>query len=72
MAKAENVSVTVNHNDSEGKLNKPPGHIKCKAISSEELHVSWESPPTESIHGILQGFKVTYVPSRQFLNEVKR
>lgn len=38
----------------------PPADIRCAALSSQSLQVSWQPPPTEHCNGILQGYKLTY------------
>lgn len=42
---------------------KPPEDIKCTSHTSQSLHISWNSPPASSIHGILQGYKVLFRPA---------
>lgn len=58
----------VNQTTAEGT----PTNIKCDAISSEELHTSWDSLPSEALHGILKGYKVAYAPKSQFDDKEKR
>lgn len=54
----------------EAKPNRSPGQVSCKAISSTEIQVSWWNVPSESLRGILKGYKVTYAESNGFRNEL--
>ncbi|XP_011698542.1 PREDICTED: Down syndrome cell adhesion molecule-like protein Dscam2 [Wasmannia auropunctata] len=38
----------------------PPQDVRCTALTSTSLQVSWESPPDSSLNGILKGYKVMY------------
>ncbi|KAK0170460.1 hypothetical protein PV328_011021 [Microctonus aethiopoides] len=38
----------------------PPQDIRCTALSSQSLQVSWEAPPDTSLNGVLRGFKVNW------------
>ncbi|XP_076282094.1 cell adhesion molecule Dscam2 isoform X2 [Lasioglossum baleicum] len=38
----------------------PPQGIRCTALSSQSLQVSWEAPPDYSLNGILNGYKVIW------------
>lgn len=40
----------------------PPEDIRCAALTSQSLQVSWQPPPTEHCNGLLQGYKLTYEP----------
>lgn len=44
---------------------------RCKAMSSEELHVSWDRPIKISFLYTLKTYKVTYAPSHLFYPEGK-
>ncbi|XP_015126574.1 Down syndrome cell adhesion molecule-like protein Dscam2 isoform X1 [Diachasma alloeum] len=52
---AESISTTL-----EDVPSSPPQDIRCTALSSQSLQVSWESPPDTSLNGILRGFKVSW------------
>uniref|UniRef100_T1JE43 Down syndrome cell adhesion molecule-like protein Dscam2 n=1 Tax=Strigamia maritima TaxID=126957 RepID=T1JE43_STRMM len=59
---------------SESIPTKPPRDIKCSVLSSQSIHLTWQPPPLASIHGMLQGFKVTYKPvtdKKNLVPEVK-
>lgn len=47
---------------SEEVPSKPPSDVQCKSHSSQSIHVTWSPPTSESINGILQGYKVLYIP----------
>ncbi|XP_043471448.1 Down syndrome cell adhesion molecule-like protein Dscam2 isoform X2 [Leptopilina heterotoma] len=38
----------------------PPQDIRCTALSSQSLQVSWDSPPDSSLNGVLKGYKVMW------------
>ena len=38
----------------------PPQDVRCTALSSQSLQVSWDPPPDTSLNGILKGYKVMY------------
>ncbi|XP_074032455.1 Down syndrome cell adhesion molecule 2 isoform X3 [Leptinotarsa decemlineata] len=40
----------------------PPEDVRCAALTSQSLQVSWQPPPTEYCNGLLQGYKLTYEP----------
>ncbi|KAF5279124.1 hypothetical protein FQA39_LY05802 [Lamprigera yunnana] len=40
----------------------PPEDMRCAALTSQSLQVSWQPPPTEHCNGLLQGYKLTYEP----------
>lgn len=37
--------------------------MECKTLSSDEIHVSWQSLPLESLHGTFKGYNVYYFTS---------
>lgn len=49
-----------------------PKGFNCEAVSSEELRVWWESPPLDSLHGVLKSYNVTYAPVNIFDNKQSR
>ncbi|XP_076619182.1 cell adhesion molecule Dscam2 isoform X3 [Colletes latitarsis] len=38
----------------------PPQDIRCTALSSQSLQVSWDAPPDSSLNGILKSYKVIW------------
>ncbi|XP_050450848.1 cell adhesion molecule Dscam2-like isoform X3 [Cataglyphis hispanica] len=38
----------------------PPQDVRCTALSSTSLQVSWDTPPDSSLNGILKGYKVMW------------
>ncbi|KAK2587184.1 hypothetical protein KPH14_002930 [Odynerus spinipes] len=38
----------------------PPQDVRCTALSSQSLQVSWDPPPDSSLNGILKGYKVMW------------
>lgn len=40
----------------------PPADVRCAALSSQSLQISWQPPPTDYCNGVLQGYKLTYEP----------
>ena len=48
----------------EGAPTKPPQDISLTTLSSQNIKVSWSSPPLVSAHGVIKGYKVVYGPSK--------
>ncbi|KAJ8673983.1 hypothetical protein QAD02_005245 [Eretmocerus hayati] len=42
--------------------NMPPEDVRCAALTSESLQVSWQPPPSSHSNGIIQGYKLNYEP----------
>ncbi|XP_017758312.1 PREDICTED: Down syndrome cell adhesion molecule-like protein Dscam2 isoform X8 [Eufriesea mexicana] len=40
----------------------PPEDVRCAALTSQSLQVSWQLPPTTHTNGIIQGYKLHYEP----------
>lgn len=40
----------------------PPDDLRCAALSSTSLQVSWQPPPVNHQNGLLQGYKVSFEP----------
>lgn len=38
----------------------PPQDIRCTALTSQSLQVSWDAPPDSSLNGILKSYKVIW------------
>ncbi|XP_029162197.1 Down syndrome cell adhesion molecule-like protein Dscam2, partial [Nylanderia fulva] len=38
----------------------PPQDVRCTALSSTSLQVSWDSPPDSSLNGVSRGYKVMW------------
>ncbi|XP_039305921.1 Down syndrome cell adhesion molecule-like protein Dscam2 isoform X4 [Solenopsis invicta] len=49
----------------------PPQDVRCTALSSTSLQVSWESPPDSSLNGILKGYKVMWENTDALTESVK-
>ncbi|XP_046818554.1 Down syndrome cell adhesion molecule-like protein Dscam2 isoform X2 [Vespa crabro] len=41
---------------------KPPEDVRCAALTSQSLQVSWQPPPNTHSNGIIQGYKLNYEP----------
>ncbi|KAL9905344.1 Down syndrome cell adhesion molecule 2 isoform 5-T8 [Glossina fuscipes fuscipes] len=41
---------------------RPPEDIRCAALTSQSLQVSWQPPPIHHTNGLLQGYKLIYEP----------
>ncbi|KAH8391710.1 hypothetical protein KR009_001715, partial [Drosophila setifemur] len=39
-----------------------PQSVSCLALTAQNIQVSWQSPPKEMCHGVIQGFKLFYEP----------
>ncbi|XP_011638391.1 Down syndrome cell adhesion molecule-like protein Dscam2 isoform X6 [Pogonomyrmex barbatus] len=40
----------------------PPDDVRCAALTSQSLQVSWQPPPNSHSNGIIQGYKLNYEP----------
>lgn len=40
-----------------------PQLITCVALSAQNLQVTWQQPPRDRLHGVVQGYKVLYEPA---------
>ncbi|XP_043473238.1 Down syndrome cell adhesion molecule-like protein Dscam2 isoform X4 [Leptopilina heterotoma] len=40
----------------------PPEDVRCAALTSQSLQVSWQPPPNSHSNGIIQGYKLYYEP----------
>ncbi|XP_055378995.1 cell adhesion molecule Dscam2 isoform X4 [Condylostylus longicornis] len=41
---------------------RPPEDIRCAALTSQSLQVSWQPPPVHHTNGMLVGYKLTFEP----------
>jgi Fibronectin type III domain len=39
---------------------QPPTDVSAMALTSQSLFVVWSPPPSSTIHGVLQGYRVLY------------
>jgi hypothetical protein len=39
-----------------------PRDVRCTALSSDKLQVSWQPPPESLVHGVIQGYRLLYEP----------
>ncbi|XP_015600048.1 Down syndrome cell adhesion molecule-like protein Dscam2 isoform X2 [Cephus cinctus] len=39
---------------------EPPQDVRCTALSSQSLQVSWDPPPETKLNGILKGYKIMW------------
>uniref|UniRef100_A0A1I8NL39 Fibronectin type III n=1 Tax=Musca domestica TaxID=7370 RepID=A0A1I8NL39_MUSDO len=40
----------------------PPQSVTCIALTAQNIQISWQPPPKENHHGVIQGYKVLYEP----------
>lgn len=40
----------------------PPQGVACIALTAQNIQISWQAPPKENHHGLIQGYKVLYEP----------
>ena len=38
----------------------PPQKPTCSALTSQNIQINWQPPPSKSIHGVIQGYKILY------------
>lgn len=48
----------------------PPQQVDCMALTSQTIKVTWQAPPSSSIHGVLKGFKVFYRPAEDWHGKI--
>ncbi|KAL3284947.1 hypothetical protein HHI36_019078 [Cryptolaemus montrouzieri] len=56
------MSESVTEQTMEDVPSMPPDDVRCAALTSQSLQISWQPPPTEHCNGLLQGYKLTYEP----------
>uniref|UniRef100_A0A1B0BQH6 Down syndrome cell adhesion molecule n=1 Tax=Glossina palpalis gambiensis TaxID=67801 RepID=A0A1B0BQH6_9MUSC len=39
-----------------------PQSVTCIALTAQNIQISWQAPPKENHHGVIQGYKVLYEP----------
>jgi hypothetical protein len=39
-----------------------PRDVRCTALSSDKLQVSWQPPAESLVHGVIQGYRLLYEP----------
>ncbi|UYV70833.1 hypothetical protein LAZ67_8000776 [Cordylochernes scorpioides] len=39
---------------------EPPQQVQCAPLTSQSLQVTWAAPPPASIHGVMQGYRVSF------------
>ncbi|XP_025160716.1 Down syndrome cell adhesion molecule-like protein Dscam2 isoform X1 [Harpegnathos saltator] len=49
----------------------PPLDVRCTALSSQSLQVSWDSPPDSSLNGNLKGYKVMWESTDALAESIK-
>lgn len=54
----------------EGTPELPPTDILCTTLTSQDIRVSWGSPPLESLNGVIKHYKVIYAPSDLWLDRI--
>uniref|UniRef100_A0A1B0D296 Down syndrome cell adhesion molecule n=1 Tax=Phlebotomus papatasi TaxID=29031 RepID=A0A1B0D296_PHLPP len=40
----------------------PPEDVRCAALTSQSLQISWQPPPAHHTNGLLQGYKLVFEP----------
>ncbi|XP_059481325.1 cell adhesion molecule Dscam2-like isoform X4 [Neocloeon triangulifer] len=43
-----------------------PQEVKCSALTSQSIQVTWQPPLMLKVHGIIQGYRVTYEPAEEW------
>ncbi|XP_014485965.1 PREDICTED: Down syndrome cell adhesion molecule-like protein Dscam2 isoform X3 [Dinoponera quadriceps] len=38
----------------------PPQNVACAALTGQNIQVTWKPPPSDKVHGIVQGYKLLY------------
>ncbi|XP_065214717.1 cell adhesion molecule Dscam1 isoform X2 [Planococcus citri] len=50
----------------EGVPSVPPENVKCMALTSQSIQISWNPPVAEGQNGVIQGYKVFYQPAEDW------
>ncbi|KAL0115399.1 hypothetical protein PUN28_010725 [Cardiocondyla obscurior] len=38
----------------------PPQNVACAALNGQNIQVTWKTPPSDKVHGVVQGYKLLY------------
>ncbi|KAH0950048.1 hypothetical protein HN011_002504 [Eciton burchellii] len=38
----------------------PPQNVACAALNGQNIQMTWKPPPSEKVHGVVQGYKLLY------------
>lgn len=38
----------------------PPQNMACAALTGQNIQVTWKPPPSDKVHGVVQGYKLLY------------
>ncbi|XP_033213818.1 Down syndrome cell adhesion molecule-like protein Dscam2 [Belonocnema kinseyi] len=38
----------------------PPQNVACAALNGQNIQVTWKPPPSDKVHGVVQGYKLVY------------
>lgn len=38
----------------------PPQSVACVALTAQNVQVTWKPPPSDKVHGVVQGYKLLY------------
>ncbi|XP_066603211.1 cell adhesion molecule Dscam2-like isoform X2 [Prorops nasuta] len=41
----------------------PPQNVICTALTGQNIQVTWKPPPSDKVHGVIQGYKLLYESS---------
>ncbi|XP_053999257.1 cell adhesion molecule Dscam2-like isoform X2 [Hylaeus anthracinus] len=47
----------------------PPQNVACAALTGQNIQVTWKPPPTDKVHGVVQGYKLLYEAASAVLEE---
>uniref|UniRef100_T1GRS2 Fibronectin type-III domain-containing protein n=1 Tax=Megaselia scalaris TaxID=36166 RepID=T1GRS2_MEGSC len=50
--------------------NHYPEDIRCAALTSQSLQISWQPPPSHLTNGIIQGYKIFFEPMISKINDI--
>ncbi|KAG7198492.1 hypothetical protein KM043_005868 [Ampulex compressa] len=42
----------------------PPQNVACTALTGQSIQVTWKPPPSDKVHGVVQGYKLLYEAAR--------
>ncbi|OAD61171.1 Down syndrome cell adhesion molecule-like protein Dscam2 [Eufriesea mexicana] len=47
----------------------PPQNVACAALTGQNIQVTWKPPPSDKVHGVVQGYKLLYEAASAVLEQ---
>ncbi|XP_015601116.1 Down syndrome cell adhesion molecule-like protein Dscam2 isoform X2 [Cephus cinctus] len=49
----------------------PPQNVACAALTGQSIQITWKPPPSDKLHGIVQGYKLLYEAANDGATEMQ-